>query len=155
MIGFLKEDVRTDTGIPQFTIILHRSGSDVHIHPAYCTVLMLDTVDSLDGLQDIIDRIAHGVFSGFQCQTLMPHILQGNHFLFYLLLREFLAGNSLVLQMIRAIHASIHTVIGQVQRCEHHDTVAVELMLNLPCQMEDTLDQVGLVTLQQQGGFPV
>ena len=73
----------------------------------------------------------------------------------YLFLRQFLAGNGLVLQVVRAIDTAVYAVVGKVERCEHHDAVAVELPLDFLGKVEDTFRQVGQVAFQQYGGFAV
>ena len=45
----------------------------------------------------------------------------------------------LVLCVIWAILAAVDTIIGQIKRSKHNDTVAVELLLDLFCQLIDLL----------------
>lgn len=95
------------------------------------------------------------MLAGFQCQTFMSHVLQGNYFLPDFFLREFLAGNRLVLGMIGAVGATVHAMVRQIKRSEHHDAVAVKLLFDFFGEMEDTLRQVRLVAFQQECRFAV
>ena len=81
MISFLEQDISTDAGIVQTTVVLYSGSGNVYIHASDGTVLVLDTVDGLDALQHIFYRVVLRVFACFQSQTLVTHVLQGNHFL--------------------------------------------------------------------------
>ena len=75
MVSLLKEDIGSDTCIFQFSVVLHRSGGYVDVHPADCSVFVFDAVYRFDGFENILQRVEYRVFTGFQCQTLMAHIL--------------------------------------------------------------------------------
>ena len=134
VVSFLEQDVRTDTGIAQTAVVLYGRGCNVDIHPSDGSVLVLDAVNRLNGFQDVLNRVVYRIFARFQSQALVSHILQGNYLLPDFLLRELLPGDVLVLYMIGAIHATVDAVVGQVQRCEHHNPVAVELLLDFTGQ---------------------
>ena len=101
---------------------------------------MLDAVDRLNTLQNIFDRIVHRIFAGLDCQTLVSHVLKRRDLLHDLLLCQLLSGNVLVFQVIRAVYTAVHTVVGKIQRCKQHDTVAVKVFLDLLRQRIDFLD---------------
>ena len=111
VIGLLKEDVCSDTGFLQFAVILYRCGGNVHVYPSDGSVFVMNTVNGLNGLQDVFNRVVLRIFSGFQSQTLMPHILQGNHFPGDFFLGKFLAVDGLVLAMIRTIYTTVYAVV--------------------------------------------
>ena len=92
---------------------------------------MLDAVNGLNGFQIVVHRIANRIFSRFQRETLVPHILKGNDFSPDILLRELFSRDVLVLRVVRAVGTAVDAVIGQVQRREHDDAVAVEILFNL------------------------
>ena len=129
VIGLLKENVGAYAGILQLAVVLHRGGGDVHIHAAYRSVLMAYGVDGLDRLQYIFDGALLGVLARFQGQSLVSHILQGNHFATYLLLCQSAARDMLVLRMIRTVYATVHTVVREVVWGKHHDAVAIDAFL--------------------------
>ena len=112
IIGFLKQDIGSDPGLMQLPVILHGGGRDIHIDSSDRSVLMLDGINGMDAVQDIFYGIVHRILTGFNGQTLMSHILQGNDFTGYLLLGQLLPRNMLVLQMIRAVQAPVHAVVG-------------------------------------------
>ena len=109
---------------------------------------MFDAVDGFDGFEDILQRIAQRIFAGFERQALVPHVLQGNHFVSNLLLRELLAGDGFVFEVIGAIGTAVHAVVRQVERSEHHNAVAVELLFNLFGQAEDAFGQIRLIAFE-------
>ena len=61
--------------------------------------------------------------------------------------------DGLVLEMIRTIYTSVHAIIGQVERGEHHDAVSVEFLLDVACQLVDALYQIGFLAFQKHHGF--
>ena len=67
----------------------------------------------------------------------MPHILQGDNFFFNILLRELFSCNVLVLHVIRAVYAPVYTIVGEIERCEHNDSVAVKILFDLFGKRED------------------
>lgn len=97
MIRFLKQNIRADTGFFQFAVIFHRSGGNIDIYAADSTVFVLNTVNGLNTFQHVFNRIVHRVFTRFQRQTLMPHILKSDYFALDILLRQFLRGICLFL----------------------------------------------------------
>ena len=75
VIRLLKQDVRPDAGLLQLPVILHRGGSNVHVHPPDGPVPVLDAVNRADTLQHILYRVAHGVFARLQRQPFVSHVL--------------------------------------------------------------------------------
>ena len=82
MIGFLEQDVGSDSGFLQQAVVIHCRGSNIDIYPADCSVFMLDIVNGVDGIQIVIHGVVNRIFTGFQRQTLVSHILQCNDFPF-------------------------------------------------------------------------
>ena len=155
VVCLLKEDIRADAGVFQAAVVLHRGGGDIHIDAADGSILVMDAVYGLDRLQDVFYRIIARVFAGFERQTLVPHILQGYDLPSDFLLGELAAGYGLVLGVVRTIYAAVHAIVGEIERCEHHDAVAVEALLYFFCQMEDAVYQIGDVALQEHGSLTV
>ena len=100
---------------------------------------MVDGVDGLNGLQNVLDRVVDRILPGFNGQALVPHILQGNDLASDLFLGKLDAGNVFVFHMIRAVHTAVDAVVGEIERCEHDDAVAVEIFFDLLCQSVDLL----------------
>ena len=116
---------------------------------------MFDGIDRLDALQNVFDRVVDRIFAGFQRQALVAHVLQRDDLAADLLLRQLFARDMAVFLMIRAIGAAVYTVVGEVQRCEHHDAVAVELLLDLGSLRKNALQRVLVLAGKQDGRFPV
>ena len=85
----------------------------------------------------------------------MPHILESDYFTADFLLSQFLSGNVSVLHMVWTVGAAVDAVVGQVQRCEENDAVAVEVFFDLFCQPEDFLVHFFIVAGEKDGGLPV
>ena len=95
------------------------------------------------------------MFAGFERETLVSHILQSDDLLFNLLLSELVARNGLVLLMIGAVSAAVDAVIGEIERGEHDDAVAVELLLDLLGHGENAVIFLFQIAFQQDRGFAV
>ena len=111
VVRFLEQNVGTDTGFVQATVILYRGRSNVYVYPADGSVLVLDAIDGLYRLQNVFDRIVNRIFSSFQCQTLVPHVLQGDDLTTDVFLCQFLAGNGLVLNVVRTVGTTVYAII--------------------------------------------
>ncbi|MPN58507.1 hypothetical protein SDC9_206212 [bioreactor metagenome] len=61
----------------------------------------------------------------------------------------------LVLVVVRTVDATVHAVIRQVKRREHHDPVAVEFLFYFLRQREDPLVDLRQLAFEQQQGFAV
>ena len=109
----------------------------------------------MDAFEDVLDRIVHRILAGFDGQALVAHILQRAHFRSDLFLGQFLAGDVLVLGVVWAVNAAIDAVVGQVQRREHDDAVAVEVLLDLLSQRHDLGVFLRIVAGQEHGSFSV
>ena len=105
----------------------------------------------LDALEDVLDGIFLWVFARFDGKPLVTHVLKGDDFLSYLILGELLPGDGLVLSVVRAVDAAVDTVVGEIQRSEHDDPVAVEVFLDLLAQIEYLPDDPGILALQKGG----
>ena len=80
---------------------------------------------------------------------------EGANFGLYFFLSKFLARDGLVLQVVRTVNASVYAVIGEVQRGEEDDSVAVELLFDFCCQIVDTLLYFRVVAIHQDCSLPV
>ena len=154
VVGLLKQDVGADARLGEFPVVLHRGCGDVHVHAADSSVFVLDVVDGADALQNVFDGVER-VLARFERQPFVPHVLQGDDFRFYLLLGELLAEHGLVLRMVGAVGAPVDAVVGEVERREHDDSVAVYPLLEPAGQCEHPFVEVGKVAFQQDGGFAV
>ena len=136
-------------------VFLHGGGGDVDVDAADGSVFVLDGIDGVDALEDVLDGVVHRVFAGFDGQPLVAHVLQGDDFVSHFLLRQLLARYVAVLPVVGAVDAAVDAVVGQIQRREHDDAVAVELLLDLPGQRGDLRLHLGVFIGQQHGGFAV
>ena len=118
-------------------------------------VLVLDRVDGLDGLEDVLDRIVLGVLARLKEQALVAEVLERDHLVADLLLRELLAHDALVLGMVRAVRAGVDAVVREVERREEHDAAAVDVLLHLDGGLEDPVVDLLDVAGEQHGGFAV
>ena len=91
----------------------------------------------------------------FQQKALVAHVLKGDHFLTDLLLRQLLTNDGLVLGVVWAVDTTVDTVVGEVERCKEHDTIAVDVFFDLFSQTEDAFVAFGDVAVEQDGGFTV
>jgi len=85
----------------------------------------------------------------------VTHVFQGAHFGSDFFLGQLLAGDVLVLGVVWAVNAAIDAVVGQVQRREHDDAVAVEVLLDLLSQRHDLGVFLRIVAGQEHGSFSV
>lgn len=155
VVGLLEELVGADLGLVKLAIVLDRRGGDVHVEAADGAVLVLDRVDGLDGLEDVLDRIVLGVLARLKEQALVAEVLERDHLVADLLLRELLAHDALVLGMVRAVRAGVDAVVRKVERREEHDAAAVDVLLHLDGGLEDPVVDFLDVAGEQHGGFAV
>ena len=85
----------------------------------------------------------------------MSHVLQCDDLLTDFFLRQLFAADMFVFQMVWAVQAAVDAIVGQIQRCEHDDAVAVKGKLDLLCNFIHFLDFFRNVTGQKHGGFPM
>ena len=57
--------------------------------------------------------------------------------------------------VVWTVNTAVDTVIGQIQRCEHDDTVAVEVLFDLFRQAADFFGDFFVFAGQQHRGFSV
>ena len=155
MVGFLKEDVRSDSGFFEQTVVVHGSGGNIYVYPSDGAVFMFDAVNRFDTLQIVVHRVAHGIFPGLQCKPFMSHILQCDDFFPDLFLSQLFSGDMFIFQVIRAIGTAVHTVVGKVERRKHDDSVSVEILFDLFRQPVDFLILLFDRTGEKNGCFPV
>ena len=139
VIRLLKQDIGADPGFFEQTIIVHSGCCDIDVHSSDGAVFVFDAVNGVDAVQIVLHRVAYGIFSGFQRQTFMPHILQCNDFFADFLLGQLFSCDMFIFQMIRAVGTAVYAVVGQIERCEHDDPVPVEILFDLLCQFVDFL----------------
>ncbi len=125
----------------------------IHVYTSYCTVLVFNAVNGLDTFENVLNRIIHRVFTCFKCKTFVSHILQGDNFFFNFFLSEFFSCNMLVFEVIRTVQTAVYTVIRQIQRCKHNNSVAVIIFLNLLGKGINFLIFFFNVTVKQDKGF--
>ena len=75
VIGLLKEDIGADSCIPQSGIVFYRCSCNIHVYPADCPVPVFDAIDGIDGFKNVLNRVEKRMFSGFQCEAFVPHVL--------------------------------------------------------------------------------
>ena len=155
MIGFLEQDIGSDFRFLELAVVFDAGRGDIYVDAADRAVLMLDRVDGLDTFEDIVNGIVHRIFAGFDREALVAHVLKGDNFLGDFFLGELLSRNMSVLSVIRTVDAAVDTVVGQIQRREHNDTVAVEILLDLFRQIIHFLEEFRVVAGQEHRGFPM
>ena len=149
VVGFLKEDICPDAGILQLTVIFHRCCRNIDIHAANRAVFMLDAVNRLNAFQYIFDGVIDGVLACFQCQTLMPHILQSCYLSDDFLLCQLFSADVLIFRMVRTVYTAVDAVIGEIQRRKHYNAVAVKILFNLLCQRVNFFVFFGNIAVQK------
>ena len=155
VVGFLEEDVGTDASVLEHLVFFNSRGSDVDVDTTNHAIVMGGIINGVDAFEDILDRIVHRIFACFDGQTLVTHVFQGAHFGSDFFLGQLLAGDVLVLGVVWAVNAAIDAVVGQVQRREHDDAVAVEVLLDLLSQRHDLGVFLRIVAGQEHGSFSV
>ena len=116
---------------------------------------MMYAVDGVDALEDVLDRVVDRVLAALDGKALVAHVLQGYYLLAHLILSQLLARDGLVLEVIGAVDAAVDAVVGQVQRREDDDAVAVEGELDLLGDLIDPLLHLGVVAGEQDGRLAV
>ena len=116
---------------------------------------MFDSVNGVDGFQHVLDGAVNRVLAGLQGQALVPHILEGHHLTANLLLGQLFSGYVFVLGVVGTVNAAVDAVVGQIQGREHHDSVAVEILLDLLGQGVYLLVFLLQIAVQQHDGFLV
>ena len=155
VIGLLEEDVGADARVVQLFVVFHRGGGDVDIHAADRAVLVVNAVNGSDAVEDVLDRVVHGVLARLDGKALVPHVLERRHLGGDLRLRQLFARNVLVFQMVGAVDAAVDAVVGEVERRKQHDAVAVERELDLLGELVDLGDLFGDVAGEQHRGLAV
>ena len=149
VVCFLKEDIGPNSRVLKPAIVFHRRGGDIDVHPSDIAVFVVDGVDRFDTFEDIFYWVQQGMLTGFDRQALVPHILKRNDLCADFVLRQLFTGNMRILQVIRTVDAAVDTVVGEIQRCEHHDAIAVEGLLDLVCKAVHLLHFFGNVAGEQ------
>ena len=131
MVCFLEEDICSNSRILEFFIVFDSSCGDIYVYTADSSVFVVNAIYRLYALEDIFDRVIDRVFARFYCEAFMSHILKRDDFFFYFLLGEFFSRDSFILRVVGAIDTSVDTIVRQIKRCEHYDSVTIELELYL------------------------
>ena len=155
VVGLLKQDVRADAGILELAVVFDRGRGDVHVHAADRAVFVLDAVNRVKAFKNVLDRVVLRVLAGFEREPLVPHVLQRDHLGGDLLLRQLLAADVGVAAVVRTVGAAVDAVVRQIKRREHHDPVAVELLLDLLGHGENAVIFLLQIAFQQDRGFAV
>ena len=130
VVRLLKQNVRPNPGFLEPAEILDGCRGNVDVHAADVSVLVVDAVDCRYAVEDVLNRIVDRVFSCFDCEAFVSHVLQCYDLGADFVLSELLAGNGLVLGVVRAVETAVDAVVRQVQRREKHNPVAVESLLD-------------------------
>ena len=155
VIGFLEKDVGADAGGLQFPVALHIRGGDIHIHPADGITAFLDRIDGPDGFQNVFQGVVNRVLAGFHRQALVAGADEGANLVGNLFLGQFPAGDGTVLGVVRAINTAVYTVIGQVQRREQDNAVAIKTLFDFCGQGINLFFLNRIITIHQDGSFAV
>ena len=155
VVSLLEQDVGADFRGLQLAVGVLRRGGDVHVHATDGTVSVLGAVDGLEALQDVAQGVVGRVLPRLDGQPLVAHVLQGDNLGADLLLGELAARNVAVLRVIGAVQASIHAVVGKVQRREQHDAVAVVGLLDVAGELTDLGVHLRVFAGQEHRGLSV
>ena len=155
VVGLLEQDIGADAGLLELAVILDRGRRDVDIDAADRTVFVLDAVNCLDALENVFDRIVDRILARLNCQTLVAQILQCDDLGAHLVLGQLFARNVFVLRVIRAVNAAVDAIVGQIERRENHDAVAVKRQLDFLGQAVHLLHLFRDVAREQNGRFTV
>ena len=109
----------------------------------------------MDAVQHVLDGAVHRVLAGLDGQALVAHVLQGDDLFLHFLLGQLFPGDVLVLLVVGTVQTAVDAVVGQVQRREDDNAVAVEILFDLLGQGVQLLDLLGDVAGQQHRGLPV
>ena len=111
VVGLLEQDIRSDARFFEFSVIFNGRRRNVDVYAANVAVPVMNGIYGFDAFENIFDRVVHGVFARLYRKAFMPHILKRDDLFFYLLLRQFDAGDSLVFCVVRAVNAPVDAVI--------------------------------------------
>ena len=116
---------------------------------------MLDRIDRVDTFENVFDGVIDRVFTGFDSKALVSHILQSGHLAHDILLGKLFARNMLVFIVIRTVNAAVDAIIGQIQRREDDNAVAVEILFDLLGKVVHFSDSCRLGTGKKYRRFAV
>ena len=153
VIRFLKQNIGSDFGVVQAAVIFYRRCRDVYINAANGAGFVFYAVNRIYTFKNVLQRIQHGMFSRFQSQALMPHILQSDNFRLYLFLRHLLAEDVFILGVIRAIGAAVDAVVAQVQRRKQDNPVAIVSFFDFFGKRTDFRGDFRVFVQKQNCGF--
>ena len=80
VIGFLEQDIGADAGGFELFIGLDLGSGDIDVQATDFTVTHLSIIDSMDGLQDVLERVHHGVLTSLKGDALVSHLDQSFDF---------------------------------------------------------------------------
>ena len=130
VVGFLKQNVGADAGFLELAVIFHGGRCNVDVDAADGAVFVLHAVNGFDALQHIFNRNVDRVFTGFQRQAFVPHILKSYNFAADFVLCELFARHLAVGVVISAVTAGIHALVGQIERRKEYNAVAVNVLFD-------------------------
>ena len=116
---------------------------------------MFDGVNGVDAFENVLYRIVFRVFAGFERQAFVSHILQGNDLLTDFSLCKFASVYGFVFGVIGAIDTSVDAIVGQIERSEHDDAVAVEFLFDFLGKFKGLFVEFRVVTFKQESRFTV
>ena len=111
VVSFLKQYIGSDSCVSKLFVVFYSCSSDIYINPSYRSVLVIHTVNSLDTVKNIFDRVIKWIFSRLYRKSLMSHILKRNYLFFNLFLSQLLSCYCFIFGMIRAVYTAIYTII--------------------------------------------
>ena len=153
VIGFLEQNVGADTCLVQLSVIFYRGGGNVDIDAADCSVFVLNSINGINAFQNVFNRVVYGVFSQFQRQALMSHILQSNNFLTDFLLSHLFAEDMLVFNVVWAVNTAVYAIVGKIKRGKKHNAVAVVVLFYTFGKCKNFCLNLWIVTSQQNRSF--
>ncbi|CAK7057763.1 MAG: hypothetical protein DELT_03044 [Desulfovibrio sp.] len=152
MIGFLEQDIRSDSRLFKPLIVFHRCRRNIHIDAPDRPIIKMNGINGLDALEHILKRTIFRVFPRFQCKAFVPHLFKRLNLLDNFLLRKLFTLHARGM-MISAIAAFINTVIRKIERREHHDAVPINVLFNLFCRRKHLFNQFLILHIAQDAGL--
>ena len=111
VISFLKQYICTDSGLVEFFIIFNCCGCNIYIYATDGAIFVFNTVNCFNRIQNILYGVIYRIFTGFNCNTFMSHILECFNFALNLFLGKFYTRNMFIYMVVRTVYTAIYTVI--------------------------------------------
>ena len=130
VIGLLEKLEGSDMPFLETAEVLHRKRGEIDIDPADIAAALARLVNGVNGVQYIVDAAAGIGLSRHHQNPLVPLAQDDPGFLKYLVPAQGAAGHFGIGFPEGAVQAFVGAEIGDIQRSEQHDAVAVNFFLD-------------------------